>query len=481
MRSPLVTSRAKIDSWVQARARAEIARARAGGDAPSEARAEASARQALGSGELRQTLEEAISLGLLEADEHGAMLGLLSLAARDEVLARGSIGAPRASESVFVEGAPRTLAELLLLSLDEADPRARASALESIGDADDRVRAQRLEALEEASAIIAKVRARGPSAPDAGPDDLGASAARFLDATDDAARDVVARLAHGRPAPRTVLDVLVLLRAPHVDPLAPPRERPRRIAALLAPLGLEDALASRVQLDAAHAELDLEAHVVALDPPHRTVILPSSIELGLASELSFAHAIGRALASSLVAPALPLALRRAWPGSVGRAVGELVAHLHADALFVRRARGIEGTALEALRRTALALTLLRARALAARVVTEGMVGRERLERGADQLARALGVDDPTMPAALADPGTFTPEERRADLRAALHAPALALALRDRFDEDWFRNPRAAEPIRAACGRGGVLSIEEWAQELGATPERSVLRIAELAR
>jgi hypothetical protein len=180
--------------------------------------------------------------------------------------------------------------------------------------------------------------------------------------------------------------------------------------------------------------------VIAL---HRITILPSPLELGIASELALARAIGRALAGCSVAPALPSVLRRAWPGSVGRGIGEQLALLHADAGFVRRARALEAAGVA--------------------------------------LARALGVDDPTMPDALADPGTLAPEERAADLRAVLLAPALSLALRDRFDEDWYRNPRAAEPLCAASARGGALSIEGWAEELGASADRTPARLAELVR
>jgi hypothetical protein len=37
-----------------------------------------------------------------------------------------------------------------------------------------------------------------------------------------------------------------------------------------------------------------------------------------------------------------------------------------------------------------------------------------------------------------------------------------------FDEDWWRNPRAGEPLLGAGARGGTLSVESWAEELGAS-------------
>ena len=64
------------------------------------------------------------------------------------------------------------------------------------------------------------------------------------------------------------------------------------------------------------------------------------------------------------------------------------------------------------------------------------------------------------------------EHDAAALRAAMLAPTLLTALRDRYDEDWFRNPRSAEPIRAACSRGLGLALETWTTEIG--PTRPVL-------
>ena len=59
--------------------------------------------------------------------------------------------------------------------------------------------------------------------------------------------------------------------------------------------------------------------------------------------------------------------------------------------------------------------------------------------------------------------------------------AIVAVLRERFDEDWFRNPRAAEPLRAAASRGLGLSIEAWTAELGATAPLAIAAIVEAAR
>jgi hypothetical protein len=403
------------------------------------------------------------------------MLEHLSLASRDEILARAGATPLLANDIVTWDGTRHTLREWTRLALEADDPHAREHASKALAHADDVRRPRRAEATGEAQDLASKVRSRGPRSTDSGPDDLVRMATEFLDATTELAQEVVTRVARARAVerPRTALDALVLLRGMGEPWRASAPDRPRRIASMLAPVGLQDEFAKRAKLGSVHRELDWAARVIAIDPPHHVVILPAPLELGLASELSLAHAIGRGLAISLVSPGLPPALRRAWPGSFERGLGELLMGLYADPLFLRRSRGLSGTELEGVARSSLAIVLFRTRMLAARVASSGITGRERIDAGREQLARALLSADASMPDALADASTLAPDERCADLRAALIAPAIALSLRDRFDEDWFRNPRVAEPIRAAAARGGALSIEAWASELGASITRSV--------
>ncbi|HEX2678358.1 MAG TPA: hypothetical protein VHM19_17015, partial [Polyangiales bacterium] len=53
-----------------------------------------------------------------------------------------------------------------------------------------------------------------------------------------------------------------------------------------------------------------------------------------------------------------------------------------------------------------------------------------------------------------------------DLRGKLAGLALHVALREHFDEDWFMNARAAEPLRGAATRGNAFSAEAFCAELG---------------
>ena len=485
MRSPIEIFRSALAAYVTARARAERALAMGAGADDGEVLALGRARRALGSGEPREALESSASY--IEPAEHGASLALLARAAREEIAARRGVpwrsarDVLRVQDVEVVRGEARSLGSLAIDALAAKDGSRRAEALDALGSAITRGASARHEAADEGASVAARIHARGPAAPDAGPAgaELATLARTFLDATDDAMREAMARAAHGTPFrdPRTVEDALAVLRAPAVDPLVAPRERTRRLASFLAPLGLDSPLSSRARMDATHPFVAPDPFVIALDG--RVVIAPSPLEVGLATELGLARAVGAALGPLLGAPALPIALRaRPW-GSVPLALGDLVAWLHVEPLFLRRARGLDGAALEALRRAAIALVLVRARVLASRISIAGDA-RERRERGAEALVRALGVEDATMPAGIADPGPIDLDHPAA-LRAAMAVPAIVAVLRERFDEDWFRNPRAAEPLRAAASRGLGLSIEAWTAELGATAPLAIAAIVEAAR
>ncbi len=466
MMTSLEKARLQLETWCVARARAGLVRG-------SRLVVEQQARSVLASGELRELMQDADLQGLLTAEEHGAMLDHLSLAARDEILARAHVEPLLANGVKRFQKVSRRLHEWAHLALEDHDPLVRAQAMKAVAHADDLRRTRRIEAMEEARELASKVRRRGPRSNDSDPDELARKASKFLDTTADAARELMTYMARSRGVkrPRTALDMFVLLRGAGNPWRASTHDRPRRIASMLGPLGLQDEFARRAKLGEAHRELDFNARIVTINPPHDVVILPPPLELGLITELSMTHAIGRGLATILVAPGLPPALRRAWPGSFARGLGELFTGLYTEPGFLRRAHGLSGTELEGVALSSLALVLFRARMLAAYMVSSELEGQDRIEGGREQLAHAFVCTDGTVPDALADASTLTPDERRADLRAALVAPSIAFALRERFDEDWFRNPRVEEPIRAASARGGAFSIEAWAAEFGVNTHR----------
>ncbi|HJL18515.1 MAG TPA: hypothetical protein RMH99_22840 [Sandaracinaceae bacterium LLY-WYZ-13_1] len=308
---------------------------------------------------------------------------------------------------------------------------------------------------------------------------LGGAARDPRAATDDAWAELLERLAH---AAGTDLahwaDLAHALRAPALDDRFDPARRGRRLAAHLAPLGLQQPLSARARAEPAATDpLTLRASVVALDVP-RDVRVRGGLELGLMAERQSALGVGRALAIALTAPALSPLLSRPGAGTVGRAFGGLWAHLHADPIFVERALGLRGADARAVRELALAQELFTLRTEAARAALAASVDDAGFADVArESLREAWHLEpDPAMARALALPVERHPG---AAVRAARWIPALHVALRERFDEDWWRNPRTAELLRAACARGPTLTVEAWAEELGADGGALADRVDEL--
>ncbi|MFW6051297.1 MAG: hypothetical protein ACODAU_08995 [Myxococcota bacterium] len=333
-------------------------------------------------------------------------------------------------------------------------------------------------------ARTAAAEAGAPPHPDAGPPvgELAAHARGLLDATDVAAdelvRALVGRSAHGRP-PR-LSDLVRALRVSELDGLVPRRGRWRRVASDIAALGFEPELASRVRTEVGHGGLGPRVQVAAIDPPRDVRLAPAPAEHGVVSELAAAEGVGRALGLSLVAPGLPVELRRPVAGSVARALGTLVAQVQAERAALARVRGLGGREAERLARLAGAVLLLETRLRAAEVVlldeARGSQEQHR-ERAPDVVRRALGVEVAAPLAALAG---GRPTAVTARYRGRVVGLGAWAALRERHDEDWYRNPRAEEPLRAGAHRGGWLSAEQWAaEELGAPPGAELDRLREL--
>jgi hypothetical protein len=54
-----------------------------------------------------------------------------------------------------------------------------------------------------------------------------------------------------------------------------------------------------------------------------------------------------------------------------------------------------------------------------------------------------------------------------------------VGLRERFDADWYRNPRSAELLRAACARGNSVPPEAVCGEFFAPLATAAARAVEL--
>ena len=474
MREAAAEVRDAIAAHLHARADLQSAEA-SGRDVALADRAAARARAALGTGEGRERLEEAVSTRALDEASYGALLEHLGGVAEDEVLARHSVKVTRASsDRVVVEDRERTLVELAMDARDPAPPRARA-ALAALLAHTGRDRAARLEAWNEVSERRARIRSRGPRMPDDAQGDLSARASAFLDATDDAAADLVERAHHAVGAPSLATRVAAL--APlALDGALPARGRTRRIGAVLESLGLEGELRDRISL-APTRVFTLRPDIVRRGA-HATVLV-SDLEAGVVSERAMFWALAQALTHVLFSRSLPVEHAHAPRASVARSVGALfgaflshesLVRRHVDAAPAARARVVLSSSLAIVLEARLACV----RAMAGEVEA-------RTDAHARELAaRALVLDPSLMDAELARSSWISPTDAETDLRAVLAALAWAPALRERYDEDFFRNPRLADFLRGAAARGGLASAEGISDELGATPAHAALRVVELA-
>jgi hypothetical protein len=360
---------------------------------------------------------------------------------------------------VTVDSRPLSGVELLRQQPTKARARG-AVARRDLAERWVRAKAEGLERLEEATAGLPgflRAHARtGDVRPPPDPEVL-------LTATDAAYRELRDRLGHRAGAPREAADLCAF--AAVARDRNPPDDRWRRLSEGYASLGLRGALARRGRAEARHDGLfGVKGAVLVLEAPHDVRVAPGSWQLGLPSELAAAEALGTALGHVLVHPALPFALRMPRHASVARSLGALAAHWHTLPEALAR-RGRTGREAREEAEAALFWQLLRLRVAAAREQVRNLE-RQARHREASEIAfgRALGVEVPPSTASML--GRPSGPFEGATLRAAAYALALPLHLRERFDEDWWRNPRCGELLRAAAERGPRLSVEEWGEELG---------------
>jgi hypothetical protein len=123
-----------------------------------------------------------------------------------------------------------------------------------------------------------------------------------------------------------------------------------------------------------------------------------------------------------------------------------------------------------------AITLLLNARRSATLVTLDAVGFSDAERNIERARAAWACE---VPFALFAGALPSPERLREQWRGQCAGLAAANALRERFDHDWYRNPRVAETLRGAAARSGELAALAWLEELGGAAEHSGTRITEL--
>jgi hypothetical protein len=310
---------------------------------------------------------------------------------------------------------------------------------------------------------------------------LEAQARELLAATDDAARDMVRWLTRSHVPTGTIHwhALLYALRAKALDGLAKPARRYWRLATGLRRLGFERDMNSRLRGEPGRPLLHPAAHVVVRDVPHDLRIAQSPLDHGVLSDLLAVRGIGEALALALVSPAVTPFMR--WPVRPGvpGALGTLLMQLRADRGYLGHSDEIDPLIVEQLARHAGVIVLLDLRLQAALWLgsrSRAGDGEQRLSQLAAASERALAV---RLPAGLAARAWYDAAPDGGGFAAASAGLAAHVGLRERFDEDWYRNPRVAEVIRGACARGGTLSLTTLCDELGVTLAAVVPRAIEL--
>ena len=355
------------------------------------------------------------------------------------------------------------------LSVPESAPEARGHLAES------NVReARALESRAGSTSALAAPEGAGTAA-------VPSEAAHWLDATDDAARELTRWLTRSAVKRGNVTWPVLFsaLRATQYDGLARPARRLYRLAEGTRRLGFERELTKRVRAESSVTLFAPSACVVPLSVPDDIRVVQPSIEFGVLSDLVATQSTGEALALALVSPADSELTRLPCAAGVSAAIGGLFQQLRAEPRYLTRMDELSPDVSERLARHAAIFVLLRTRLDAALWLAEQprvRSDRERLEHLTQAAERALGCVVPPGIAALAF--FASPLEGRA-FEASACSLALHAALRERFDDDWYANPRVNEVLRGACARGNLLSVRELCAELAASPQLGIARALEI--
>lgn len=302
-------------------------------------------------------------------------------------------------------------------------------------------------------------------------------AQRFLHDTEDATREHVRHLTRSitRGESPAWHDVLFALRDRNFDGLVRKATRMRRLAEPLRGLGFDRELASHVRVESvANATLPY-ARLARVDTPTDIRIGIPQQDWGVLSELSAFGALARALAYALSSRALPIERRRSVHGSVPRVWSTLFGQCLADRAFLTRTFGWSAREVETVARRNAVTLLLNARRSATLVCLDAH-GLSDHDRNHENATSAWASEVPFALFSGAVPGS---ERVREQWWGQCVGLAAAAAFRERFDVDWYRNPRVAEPLRGAAARAGELSATTWLDELGGASDASSARILEL--
>jgi hypothetical protein len=269
----------------------------------------------------------------------------------------------------------------------------------------------------------------------------------------------------------TRADTMALFRAPEFDAGFLPGAMLASVRTQLAAMGLEPTAGGRVRYD---VEERPGKRARAFCAPVR---VPDEVHLvlrpmgGAQDWRTLLHEAGHALHFAHMRPTLPFEARWAGDNSVTEGYAMLFDHLLLDRAWLGRYATLESARLPEFLRAAAFQELFFVRRYAAKLRYElALHGGESLDALPDRYVATMDAatsvrHQPADALVDVDPRLYVVRY----LRAWQLQAALAEGLRDRFNEDWWRNPRCGPwLIEQLFAEGQGISAEEVASRAGAT-------------
>jgi hypothetical protein len=201
------------------------------------------------------------------------------------------------------------------------------------------------------------------------------------------------------------------------------------------------------------------------------IVLEVATPAGRSSHELFLRCLGSALHYANIDPSHPLEQRWLGDESVPLAMGRVFSSILDNRVLLGRFYRLSGDDLEEYLRFSSLLKMLRLRRDIGELqfqlaLLEEPDSREIRARYTELLSAASGLRYDERGALLtAEPG-FRVARR---LRAEQLQCVITRYLRERFDEDWFRNPRAGEALRAMFSAGQGFNASEVSVQLSSQP------------
>ena len=355
----------------------------------------------------------------------------------------------------------RRIEEEYLDAVDEEEPVFQDHLARRRGVYEELGYGSAIESLE----VVCEVHLRG----------LARDAARFVEDTESEYRDLLAwhlpRLAGVERQAATAFDLRALRPGPALRREFAARDPIATFSALLRGGPLDVSADGRLASER-HPELasGARARCCPLKVPGRIILLETrATDAG--THASALRELGQALHFAHTATDLPVEFRRFGDPSVRLASGLLFESLLHQPPFLRHAYHLRPDLVAEWRRYAVLLLLLRLRRLAALLQVEmewaeGAPAEEVRGRGSELLTQGTGVRHDRR-------GTFAmlelPIHTARALRAEQLAAVLALSMRERFDEDWYRNPDGCEELRGIFAEGLRYTADERSVQISSAP------------